>query len=91
LVAAVRNIETALENPIDKNSIEKFKDLKQIFEKSLAINKDLPKNHILTFDDLEAKKPKGYGIDASKFRAVIGKKLIFGKKQWDFLKEEDIQ
>ena len=68
LVVAVRNIKTALENPIDKNSIEKFKDLKQIFGKSLAINKDLPKNHILTFDDLEAKKPKGYGIDASKFR-----------------------
>lgn len=91
LVAAVRNIKTALENPIDKNSIENFKDLKQIFEKSLAINKDLPKNHILTFDDLEAKKPKGYGIDASKFREIIGKKLTFDKKQWDFLKEEDIQ
>lgn len=91
LVVAVRNIKTALENPIDKNSIEKFKDLKQIFGKSLAINKDLPKNHILTFDDLEAKKPKGYGIDASKFREIIGKKLTFGKKKWDFLKEEDIQ
>ena len=91
LVAAVRNIKTALENPIDKNSIENFTALKQIFEKSLAINKDLPKNHILTFDDLEAKKPKGYGIDASKFRAVIGKKLTFGKNKWDFLKEEDIQ
>ena len=91
LVAAVRNIKTALENPIDKNSIENFTALKQIFEKSLAINKDLPKNHILTFDDLEAKKPKGYGIDASKFREIIGKKLTFGKNKWDFLKEEDIQ
>jgi N,N'-diacetyllegionaminate synthase len=91
LVIAVRNIKKALGNPIDKNSNENFTTLKQIFEKSLAVNKDLPKNHILTFDDLEAKKPKGYGIDASKFRAVIGKKLTFGKNQWDFLKEEDIQ
>lgn len=91
LVVAVRNIKIALENPINKNSNENFEDLKQIFEKSLAVNKDLPQNHILTFDDLEAKKPKGFGIEASKFRAVIGKKLTFGKKQWDFLKEEDIQ
>ena len=91
LVVAVRNIKTALENPIDKKSNENFKDLKQIFEKSLAINKDLPKNHILTFNDLEAKKPKGFGIDASEFGAIIGKKLTFDKRQWDFLKEEDIQ
>nr|WP_315255360.1 N-acetylneuraminate synthase family protein [uncultured Flavobacterium sp.] len=91
LVIAIRNIKKALESPIDKNSNESFTTLKQIFEKSLAINKDLPKNHILTFEDLEAKKPKGFGIEASKFRAVVGKKLTFGKKQWDFLKGEDIQ
>jgi N,N'-diacetyllegionaminate synthase len=90
LVIAVRNIKMALEFPIDKNSNEKVTSLKQIFEKSLAVNKDLPQNHILTFDDLEAKKPKGFGIEAAKFRSVIGKKLTFGKKQWDFLKEEDI-
>jgi N,N'-diacetyllegionaminate synthase len=91
LVLAVRNIKKALEFPIDKNSNESFVGLKQIFEKSLAVNKDLPMNHILTFDDLEAKKPKGYGIDASKFKDIIGKKLTFGKNKWDFLKEEDIQ
>ena len=91
LVAAVRTIKTALDNPIDKSNNESFTALKQIFEKSLAINKSLFKGHIITFEDLEAKKPKGYGIDASKFRDIIGKKLIFDKKQWDFLNEEDIQ
>ncbi len=91
LVIAVRNIKKSLEFPIDKNSNESFTALKQIFEKSLAVNKDLPINHILTFEDLEAKKPKGFGIDALKFREVIGKKLTFDKKQWDFLKEDDIQ
>ena len=91
LVIAVRNVKKSLEAPINKNSNENFTTLKQIFEKSLAVNKKLPKNHILTFEDLEAKKPKSFGIEASKFRAVIGKKLTFGKNQWDFLKEEDIQ
>lgn len=90
LVLAVRNIATALSNPIDKNDIDTFSSLKQIFEKSLAVNKDLPKNHILSFDDLEAKKPKGFGIEASKFNAVIGKALAKDIKQWEFLHEEDL-
>lgn len=91
LVISVRNIKRALDNPIDKKSNESFAALKQIFEKSLAINKKLPQGHILTIDDLESKKPKGYGIDAAKFMDVVGKRLTFDKNKWDFLNEEDIQ
>lgn len=90
LVNAVRNIATALSHPIDKNNTVEFSTVKQIFEKSLAVNKDLPKNHILTFADLESKKPKGFGIDASRFQEVIGKPLNKDLKQWDFLNEKDV-
>lgn len=90
LVLAVRNIATALSNPIDKSDNDKFSSLKQIFEKSLAVNKDLPKDHIITFEDLESKKPKGFGIDASKFKEIIGKSLNKSLKQWDFLNVEDL-
>ena len=90
LVKAVRSLATALSNPIDKNNTAEFIALKQIFEKSLAVNKDLPKNHILTFDDLESKKPKGYGIDARRFQEVIGKALNKDMEQWDFLNEGDL-
>ncbi|MGH1387692.1 N-acetylneuraminate synthase family protein [Kordia sp.] len=90
LVSAVRNIDEALNHPIDKKDNSQYSELKQIFEKSLAINKDLPKGHVLTFNDLEAKKPKNYGILASKFQEVIGKTLVNDMKQWDFLNEEDI-
>lgn len=90
LVISVRNIAAALSNSIDKNNTEAFSSLKQIFEKSLAVNKDLLKNHILTFDDLESKKPKGFGIDASRFEEVIGKALNRDLKQWDFLNETDL-
>ena len=89
LVLAVRDISAALSHPIDKNNNANFSELKQIFEKSLAVNKKLPKNHVITFDDLEAKKPKGFGIDASRFQEVIGKSLNKDLKQWDFLNEED--
>jgi len=91
LVNAVRNIDEALQHPIDKKDNSQFAELKQIFEKSLAINKNLPKGHILTFDDLEAKKPKNYGILASKFQEVIGEKLASDMKQWDFLTKEDLE
>ncbi len=90
LVSAIRNIAKAINNPIDKTNNVGFTDLKQIFEKSLAVNKDLPENHILTFEDLEAKKPKNQGILASNFENVIGKKLLMAKSKWDFLNEEDI-
>lgn len=89
LVLAVKNVAAALSNPIDKNSNDDFSELKQIFEKSLAVNKKLPKNHVLTFDDLEAKKPKGYGVDAIRFQEVIGKVLTRDLNQWDFLNERD--
>lgn len=91
LVVSVRNIATALSNHIDKNNTAAFSSLKQIFEKSLAVNKDLAKNHILTFEDLEAKKPKGFGIDAARFQEVIGKVLNRDLRQWDFLKEGDLR
>ncbi|MXO06022.1 N-acetylneuraminate synthase family protein [Flavobacterium sp. HBTb2-11-1] len=90
LVSAVRNIASALSSPIDKNDNQNFSSLKQIFEKSLAINKNLPKNHVLTFDDLESKKPKGFGIDALRFQDVVGKTLNKDLKQWDFLNETDL-
>jgi len=90
LVKAVKNIETALKNPIDKNDNSKFSDLKQIFEKSLAINKDLKKGHSITFSDLETKKPKGYGILASEYENVLGKKLNKDLSQWSFLNDNDL-
>lgn len=90
LVKSVKNISEALKHPVNKKDNSAFVDLKQIFEKSLAVNKDLKKGHILTFNDLEAKKPKGYGIDASEYKRVLGTKLNKNLIQWDFLNNEDI-
>ena len=90
LVKAVRAIEMALANPVNKANNESFAPLKKIFEKSLAVNKDLLVGHSITFNDLEAKKPFGYGISATDFKDVLGKPLRRDKKQWDFLTEEDL-
>jgi N,N'-diacetyllegionaminate synthase len=89
MVQSVNEVYVALQNPIDKNQNEQYSILKAIFEKSLAVNKDLPKGHMITFDDLEAKKPKGYGVDAMRFQEVIGRPLNKDLKQWDFLNDGD--
>lgn len=91
LVSAIRNLEIAQQNPVNKNNNSSFSEVKSIFEKSLAVNKDLSAGHIISFEDLESKKPKGYGIPALEFEKVIGKSLRQNLKQWDFLNEEDIE
>lgn len=90
LVEGVSAISEALQHPVNKKDNSAFSELKQIFEKSLAVNKTLKKGHILSFDDLEAKKPKGYGIDAIHFEKIIGQPIIKDLNQWDFLTEDAI-
>lgn len=90
LAVATNEVFSALQNPIDKNDNSKFTELKQIFEKSLAINKDLKNGDTIRIDDLESKKPKGYGINASDFSTIVGKKINKDLKKWDFLNFEDL-
>jgi N-acetylneuraminate synthase len=90
LCTAIREVETALANPIEKSDNSRFVELKGIFEKSLAVNRNMNEGEIIKVEDLEGKKPKGFGLDASIFRSIIGKKLNKDLKKWSFLKEEDI-
>jgi N-acetylneuraminate synthase len=92
LVEGVKQIRSSLQNTFSKNSeAEKAKELKVMFGKSLALNKNLPEGYVLTNEDLEAKKPAGYGIPAKDFEKVIGKKLKCSMNQWDFLESVHIQ
>jgi len=90
LVAGVRFIKTSLNNKINKANSDRFKELKSIFEKSLAVNKDMKAGDIITFDDLESKKPLGYGILAKEYKSIIGKKLTKNLNKWEFLTKGDI-
>lgn len=91
LAQGVKEISTDLSTKSNKDSSESFSDLKKIFQKSLAVNKNLDEGHMISFDDLEAKKPAGYGIDAREFKMVIGKKLKQKKLAQDFLNESDFE
>jgi N-acetylneuraminate synthase len=90
-IEGIRFTSTMLSSRVDKSSNVEFAGLKNIFEKSLAVRKDLPKGHFLTLKDLETKKPTGHGIPASEFKRVIGKKLVKSINKYSFLKETDIE
>lgn len=90
LVKSCREIYNDLHTPQNKESNESFAPLKKIFEKSLSVNQTLPAGHILNINDLDTKKPAGYGIEARNFKEVIGRKLIRDKQAHDFLTYEDL-
>jgi N,N'-diacetyllegionaminate synthase len=90
LVTGIRQIEIALNNPVSKTDNEHTERLKFMFGKSLAVNKPLKKGHILTENDLESKKPKGYGISPREFERTLGQPLKDDLEQWDFLTESHL-
>lgn len=91
LVEGVRFVKTALDNKVDKSDNSQFKDLKKIFEKSLSVNKNMEIGDVISFNDLEAKKPSGYGICTSEYKNVLGKKLRVRKAKWSFINYEDFE
>lgn len=90
LVIGIRTIESTIKNPVRKGHIGKYNDIKKLFGRSLAINKDLDAEHVIAFDDLEVKKPSGFGICATEYSSVIGKKLKVKKFAYEFLCKEDM-
>ncbi len=91
LRSGVDAITTLIKNPINKTSSHNFNELKSMFGRSLAVNKSLPAGHILREEDLECKKPKGYGIDVELFETVLGRSLVNNLEENSFLTERDLR
>ena len=78
-------ISEIINNPINKNKLDKVLIRhRKIFTKSIVLNKDLDKNHIIKISDLDLKKPN-IGINAENIHKVIGKKLNKKIKKNTFL------
>lgn len=91
LVKGIRQIERAISAQYDKNNLEQFNSLKSMFEKSLCVNKFIPAGAVIKMSDLETKKPKGYGIDASQYDQIIGKVATRDIKKWEFITSQAIK
>ena len=90
LIEGVSFINKCNSSKINKKQFKSSKKLKNIFEKSLAINKNLKKGSIIRFEDLETKKPYNIGIPASNYKKVIGNKINRDLTKWHSLKKNDL-
>jgi N-acetylneuraminate synthase len=90
LVVGIRFMEKARNLGPDKSLDDDKRELRRMFGKSMAVNHDLPAGHVLTFEDLEGKKPADAGIEVNSYIDTVGKKLKKYKKRGDFLTREDI-
>lgn len=70
----LQDIWTMLDNPIDKNDLDCYKEMKMVFQKSIVSSRNLNKGHSIKFEDLAFKKP-GDGIPANEWEYLIGKRL----------------
>lgn len=90
MVATIRNIELAIGGDGQKEASESEKKNIAIARKSIHINKNLQKGHILTENDLISLRP-GDGISPMEWENVVGKKIIIDKTAFDKLFFSDLQ
>lgn len=90
LTEGIRQIQSSINFPVDKNDIEGYEVLREIFGRSLSLNKNKKAGDIINFDDLESKKPAGHGISVKEFEKIILKTLNKNLEKWSFINWEDI-
>ncbi|MGH8221518.1 MAG: N-acetylneuraminate synthase family protein [Woeseiaceae bacterium] len=90
LVEGIRFLEQARGSGPGKSLDKDRRELRRIFGRSLAVNRDLRAGETLRFEDLECKKPADAGIPVSELQSVLGRRLSRDKRRWDFLQPEDL-
>jgi len=73
MTSGIREIEVALQHPVDKNDLSNLAEMKAIFEKSIVAARDLPSGTIIGPDDLLTKKP-GTGLAPRLLPQLIGRR-----------------
>lgn len=91
MIEGIRFLEKARTLGPSKSLTDSKQELRRMFGKSLAVNRNLPAGHVLVFDDLEGKKPADAGVDVGQLDKVIGRTLIHGKQTWEFLQLDDLK
>ncbi len=89
LTKGIAEIQSALKNRVEKADVTAMLPLKNIFEKSLAVNRQINSGEVIKFEQLEAKKPAGKGVPANEYKSIVGKTINKHKAEWDFLTAYD--
>lgn len=90
LVEGVRSIKCGLDS-IDKNHMaHTLKDMRNLFNKSIVLNKDKLKGEDIQLCDMEFLKPL-IGIPASQAYTIVGKVLKDNRSRGTYLSEADLR
>lgn len=90
LVDEIRAVETMLAHPVDKNDIEKFKQMKSVFEKSIVSLQQIPAGSVISESMITTKKP-GTGMHPRYYEQLLGKKTKVSIPKDTIIKKEDIE
>jgi N-acetylneuraminate synthase len=91
LIEGVRFIERMKSHPVDKDAqAEAMSGMRNLFTKSLVAKCDLPLGTLLGEQHLAMKKP-GTGIPASRWREVVGRRLLRNISADTLLREDDLE
>lgn len=88
LVAGIRAIDAMMNSQVNKDFVQPYQAMKEIFEKSLVALVDMPAGTTLQRDMIGIKKP-GTGISAARLAEFIGKTLARDVKAGHLFTEED--
>lgn len=89
LTMKVKRISDALNNPVDKDDLSEFAEMRRIFQKSIVTRVPLNENEIITSESVKFVKP-GLGIPPSFYAQIIGKRTKKSLPKDYILKFEDL-
>lgn len=89
LVNGIREISAMLASPVDKNDLDAFREMKEIFEKSVVSTCNIAAGTVIAASMLGIKKP-GSGIPAARLNDVIGSVARVDIKIDSLIREADL-
>tara|TARA_B100000989_G_scaffold293920_1_gene272050 strand:+ start:3983 stop:4978 length:996 start_codon:yes stop_codon:yes gene_type:complete len=90
LAKTIKDIWYIMMHPVNKNKINQYKSMRNIFQKSIVTKRYLRKGINLKISDIDFKKP-GNGIKALSYKNVLGKKIKKNLKKNILLKYSDLK
>lgn len=90
LCSHVREASIIHANPVDKDDLHEYREMKRIFEKSIVTARPIREGTILKIEDLSFKKP-GDGIPASLYQEILGRRVCRALEANHKISWEDIK
>lgn len=90
LCDSIKNLEIALDNPVDKKDASGYRDMKVIFQKSIVAVTEIPAGTVIREDMIGYKKP-GTGLPTKYYKEIIGKKTKRDLSFDDIINFDDIE